>query len=257
MSACLLAAACKPGMGTSGHGKGDGFIEIMRYDRLQSRYLTTGDFSALQEMNTTYPQQTRTLIEDILELGPVDDPSINNAMLDFYQDSTLQAVIVEAEAQYASMDDIGEKLGNAFGKLSEMIPGLETPSVYAQIGALGQSVVIGEHSIGISLDKYLGADYPPYLKYYQAQARLSMQRRNIVPDCVSFYLLSLYPMDGKGKQTQREKDLHMGKIMWVANKALGEKFFRTKFVEHVGKYMASHPGTDMAELLENNDYTIF
>ena len=27
-------------------------IEVVRYDRLQSRYLTTGDFSALQEMNT-------------------------------------------------------------------------------------------------------------------------------------------------------------------------------------------------------------
>ena len=29
-------------------------IEVVRYDRLQSRYLTTGDFSALQEMNTEY-----------------------------------------------------------------------------------------------------------------------------------------------------------------------------------------------------------
>ena len=30
-------------------------LTVQRYDRLQSRYLTTGDFSALQQMNTDYP----------------------------------------------------------------------------------------------------------------------------------------------------------------------------------------------------------
>ena len=37
-------------------------VEIERYDRLEYRYLTTGDFSALQQMNTEYPMETRTLI---------------------------------------------------------------------------------------------------------------------------------------------------------------------------------------------------
>ena len=30
-------------------------IEIQRYDRLQSMYLTTADFAALQQMETNYP----------------------------------------------------------------------------------------------------------------------------------------------------------------------------------------------------------
>ena len=30
-------------------------VSIARYDQLEYRYLTTGDFSALQEMNTEYP----------------------------------------------------------------------------------------------------------------------------------------------------------------------------------------------------------
>lgn len=42
----------------------DDKIKIERYDRLQARYLTTGDFSALQSMNTSYPMETRTLIEN-------------------------------------------------------------------------------------------------------------------------------------------------------------------------------------------------
>lgn len=48
-------------------------VVVDRYDRVQSLYLTTGDFSALQQMNTVYPQQTRTLIEDVLRIGKVND----------------------------------------------------------------------------------------------------------------------------------------------------------------------------------------
>ena len=54
-------------------------IEVLveRYDLIESLYLTTGDYSALQQMSTDYPQQTRTLIEDVLKIGRVDDPEIN------------------------------------------------------------------------------------------------------------------------------------------------------------------------------------
>ena len=81
----------------------DRIVKVDRYDRIQSLYLTTGDFSALQQMNTVYPMQTRTLIEDVLHIGKVDDQQINTKFLRFYQDSTLQALISEAEQQYANM----------------------------------------------------------------------------------------------------------------------------------------------------------
>lgn len=40
-------------------------MKVERYDRLESRYVITGDFSALQQMNTEYPIETRTLVEDV------------------------------------------------------------------------------------------------------------------------------------------------------------------------------------------------
>ena len=73
----------------------EGKLAIDRYDRVQTLYLTTGDFSALQQMNTVYPTQTRTLIEDVIRIGKVNDPEINMKFLRFYQDSTLQSLINE------------------------------------------------------------------------------------------------------------------------------------------------------------------
>ena len=53
------------------------------------------------------------------------------------------------------MDDINEQLKKSFGRLHDWLPELQQPYFYAQIGALDQSIVVGEHSVGISLDKYL------------------------------------------------------------------------------------------------------
>lgn len=229
-------------------------MEVFRYDRLESQYLTTGDFSALQQMSTEYPMETRTLIEDILHIGEVNDPQINKKFLTFFQDSTLQMIVSDAESQYANMDDINQQLNKAFFNLKGRLPDMPLPQVYAQIGALDQSIVIGNQSIGISLDKYLGEDYPLYKKFYSASQLKAMSRRYIVPDCLGFYLLSLYPMPDFEQRSQIDRDLHIGKIMWVCNQALECKFFRSKYINMVDNYMKRNKDLTLDSLLRNNDH---
>ncbi len=229
-------------------------MEVFRYDRLESQYLTTGDFSALQQMSTEYPMETRTLIEDILHIGEVNDPQINKKFLTFFQDSTLQMIVSDAESQYANMDDINQQLNKAFFNLKGRLPDMPLPQVYAQIGALDQSIVIGNQSIGISLDKYLGEDYPLYKKFYSASQLKAMSRSYIVPDCLGFYLLSLYPMPDFEQRSQIDRDLHIGKIMWVCNQALECRFFQSKYINMVDNYMKRNKDLTLDSLLRNNDH---
>ena len=197
-------------------------VVVDRYDRIQSLYLTTGDFSALQQMNTVYPMQTRTLIEDVLRIGKVDDQLISKKFLRFYQDSTLQILIAEAEQQYANMDDINADLTAAF--------------------------------------KYLGTDYPLYQKpqygYTKSQLEL-MNRQYIVPDCIGFYLLSMYPMPQNRALSQQERDTHIGKILWVVNKALGKNMFNSLYTRMVERYMKRNKNLSLDQMLKNNNYSDF
>lgn len=231
-------------------------IKVERYDRLQCRYLVTGDFSALQQMNTEYPIATRTLVEKMLQVGTVSEHDINEKFLRFYQDSTLRAIIGDAGVEFANMDDINRQLRSSFVKLKEWLPEMPVPRVYAQIGALNQSIVVGDRMIGISLDKYMGAKYPIYQRFGYSQEQLrTMERSYIVPDCLSFYLLSLYPMENYDQRSQREKDLHMGKVMWVVNRALDNPMFKEECVRTIDRYMTSHPAVTVAQLLESDDYS--
>lgn len=230
-------------------------VSVERYDRIQSLYLNTGDFSALQQMNTHYPQQTRTLIEDVLKIGRVNEPEINVKFLNFYQDTTLQTLIASVEHEFASMDDVDRDLDAAFSRLEEMLPGIAVPFIYAQIGALDQSIIVGDSLLGISLDKYLGSRYPLYLRQdygYTDSQRSMMTRDYIVPDCIGFYLLSLYPMPSAPQTTQLDRDMHIGKVQWVVNQAMNRTVFNTLYVRSVGHYMKSHPGVTVDSLLRDN-----
>lgn len=257
LSAVLaLCMSCGYDFKVPGMGDDDG-IEVCRFDRLESRYLSTGDFSALQQMETDYPIETKTLIENVLRIGIVEDQKINNKFLVFFQDTVLQTLIGDAEAEFANMDDINEQLTTAFTRLKERIPSVETPKIYAQISALDQSIVVGENSIGISLDKYLGVNYPLYHKYYDEEQRKQMTRENIVPDCLSFYLLALYPLNDFETRTQPDRDMHTAKVMWVCNEVMESPFFVSESIDTVARYMEKNADMTMDELLRIDDFSVF
>lgn len=224
-------------------------VSVQRYDRIESLYLTTGDYAALQQMKTYFPEQTRMLIEDVLRLGQVNDADINTKFLYFFQDSTLQRMLADVQLQYSNMDDVNEELEASFERLHKELPHLELPEVYAQIGSFDQSIIIGTGTLGISLDKYLGEDYPFYQQNYSQEQRHLMVRSMIVPDCMAFYILSKYPLAREKRTVQRERDMHMGRIQWVVNMLTGRNVFENDYTKEVDEYMKQHPSTTIHELL--------
>lgn len=231
-------------------------VKVERYDRLEYRYLTTADYSALQEMNTEYPMETRALIEDVLQLGDATDPDINNKFISFYQDPRLQTLITSAETQYANMDSINIQLNAAIMKLRKMLPDLKIPRFYAQLTALDQSIVVGNQTVGISLDKYLGENYQGYKPFYSAEQRRTMTREYIVPDCIFFYLMSEYPLRSFEMRSQMERDIHAARIQWVANQALGQNFFTGENIDKVVSFMKKNRKMSIEKLLHTDNLQI-
>lgn len=253
----LICIGCEWRLKPNDEQSGGEEVVIERYDRIESLYLTTGDYSALQQMNTIYPMQTRMLIEDVLRIGKVNDPNINIKFLHFFQDSTLQALIGEVQEQYAEVDDLNEDLTDAFLRMKEELPGLDIPTVYMQIGSFDQSIIVGNNSLGISLDKYLGSDYPFYQEHYPEEERNMMVRSMIVPDCLGFFLLSNFPMDRPRELSQQERDIHMGRIQWVVNQLMNKDIFDNDHVAAVERYMKKHKWMSYDQLLRNSNYSAF
>lgn len=163
-------------------------VVIDRYDRVLDEYISLNSYTALGRMNTQYPMETKLLIEDVLEIGRVDDPHVEQRLRHYYLDSTVQVLLDEVHRQYSDMSDIEEAFNRAFDELKRKDPNFQRPHVYTQVSCLNQSIIVGDTLIGISLDKYLGADFPLYREYYTDEQRAQMNRDAIVRDAINAYL---------------------------------------------------------------------
>ena len=196
-------------------------IEIYRYDRLQYEASFLNSVSAIQKMNIESPQATKILIEDVLGLGSVNTPKVNELIRDYYKDSVLIQVMADVNKRFKDVSAMEEDFTKVFKRLKKELPDLVVPKIYTQISALNQSVVVGDSLLGISLDKYLGEDYPIYKRYYYAFQRKSMNPDRIIPDCLTFYLISQYPFSWEWKHRSLfDVMMYRGKIAWVVEKVM-------------------------------------
>lgn len=208
---------------TSARAETEQTLRILRYDRLEEDFISTGSVAAWQRMNTEFPLETRTLIEDILRLGKADSEGIEDSLRVLYSDPVLRIVRADVAREYTDISSTERQLDCAFDNLRRAIPGFVTPKVYTQLSALHESIVIGDSLIGISLDKYLGSDYPLYRPYFSANQRATMERRRIVTDALTFYLRAAYPYVDitNHRPTLVDAMLGEGKIAWVTARVTG------------------------------------
>ncbi len=209
---------------TSARAETEQTLRILRYDRLEEDFISTGSVAAWQRMNTEFPLETRTLIEDILRLGKADSEGIEDSLRLLYSDPVLRIVRADVAREYTDISSTERQLDRAFDNLRWVIPGFVTPKVYTQLSALHESIVIGDSLIGISLDKYLGSDYPLYRAYFSANQRATMERRRIVTDALIFYLRAAYPyLDFKRGDPPTLLDVMLGegKIAWITARVTG------------------------------------
>lgn len=245
----VAMVGCSYGDGTPISSLGDSSMPIRRYDLLQVRYLTTGDYSALQKMRTTYIVETRALVESLLKIGVLGESGMNERFLRYYEDPTLSAAIADVDSVFYNMDEENEQLRTCLNRMQRLLPDVELPDVYTQIGDFEQSIVVCGRKVGISLEKYLGSDYPAY-KLYDEQQRKQMTREYMIPECMSIYLLSQFPFDDFGRASQEARDFHFQCIWYVVNKLLGKEFFGRSETCRVDAFMEMHKDMSLMELLE-------
>ena len=240
-------------------------IHINRYDRVLDEYVSLNSYSARQKMNLEYPRQTKMLIEDVLNIGHVDDIDVEKRLRRLYLDSTVQVLLDEVHRQYVDISDVETQLGRAFKRLEKEDPKFRRPEVYTQIACLNQSVVVADTLVGISLDKYLGADFPLYARYFTESQCETMSRDHIVTDALTFYLLYHYvePHRGAIMPTDAERIRAVARVHWVVAKILGISPLNhipalgagggdinlSEGLMEVEAYMKQHPHTKLIELL--------
>lgn len=214
----ILLGSCRIGSGKMTDRKEE--VSVLRYDKLLGEYVRSNSFSAMQKITMDYQLPTKILIEDVLAIGTVDGDTIAQRLQHFYSDTTLLRLLNDVDHKFPDLEEVEKGLTKGFGKLKKEVPDTQVPFIYSQVSAFNESIILIDTLLGISLDKYMGEDYPLYKRFYYDYQCRSMRPERIVPDCLVFYLLSRYGMEYCESTCLVDWMIHYGKINYVVQSLL-------------------------------------
>ena len=196
-------------------------VKINRFDKALYPLIVQPDTLGFAELNAQYPSMTDITGKAVLNMQSVQIPGFYTKLTGYYSEPTLNKLYRDAITKYEDVTLIEQELGNAFAWLEVSFPDRQIPEVYFHISGLNQNVLVGDNLISLSIDKYLGEDYPLYMDFfYDAQRRL-MTPAQIVPDFLSGWLMGEFPFEGK-ENVLLDRMIYEGKIKYLISKALPE-----------------------------------
>lgn len=196
-------------------------IPINRFDKEIFRLIETGDTTLRVKLSKQYPAMLEILGKGILNIQSPDIPGFFDSLCSFYSEPTLKGLYQNAIAQYDSITNIEQELGQGFAYLKVNFPAMQIPAIYMHVSGFNQNVLVGDSLLSLSIDKYMGKDFALYQDFFYDSQKEKMCRTHVVPDYLAGWLMSEYPFVGK-ENVLLDRMLYEGKIKFLVSQAMGQ-----------------------------------
>jgi hypothetical protein len=157
------------------------------------------------------------LFSYVINTGNINETSFGDFLLRFCTDKQNVDVYSLTAKKFPEVISIQKNLQDAFRNYLYYFPEKKTPGVFTCITGFNNSIITGDSVLGISLDRYLGADceYYPRLEIYKyISARMTPE--NIVPDCIFAWGASEWVIDSMNYSSDNvlAEIIHNGKLKY-------------------------------------------
>ncbi len=194
-------------------------MTVHRFDSAVYALISSGDTTLRSLLLDTYPEMTEILGKGVFNMQSPRQSGFFAKMESYYSEPTLKQLYADALEGFSDVSGIEQSLGNAFAWMHEQFPAMQMPAVYMHVSGLSQNVLVGDSLLSLSIDKYMGSDYPLYWDFFYEHQRRRMEPAMVVPDYASGWLMSEYPFSGK-ENVLLERMVYEGKIKYVVLSAL-------------------------------------
>ena len=198
--------------------------DIHRFDRDFFRFIASDSAHApalRDSLRRAYPEMLRIL--SLALFDQLDTPAVAtfDRLADYYSEPNLHRLYRDALARYTdpTADSLRTTLGAAFARLHADLPGLHTPDICFHISGLYQNILVGDRLLSVSIDKYLGADYPLYADFFPPYVRRRMTPAHVAPDLIAAHLMAEYPFRGN-EAILLDRMIYEGTLRYAVLRAL-------------------------------------
>jgi hypothetical protein len=197
------------------------------------------------------------LFSYVINTGDINDPAFGDFLVRFCTDKLNNEVYSTVMKQYADISRIERELQEAFRHYRYYFQQKKLPAVYTCMTGFNNSIITGDSVLGISLDRYLGADCEYYkrLDIYKYLAE-RMTPENIVPDCIYGWATSEWDISAPGYSDENvlTEIIHEGKLKYFEKCMLPEVSDEIVFGFTPGqlKFCRNNEGQMWQYLIEKN-----
>lgn len=166
------------------------------------------------------------LFSYVINTGNINDPSFGDMLVRFCTDKQNNDVYTITMKVFPDIAGMETDLEDAFRHYLYYFPDRKAPGIFTCITGFNNSIITGDSLLGISLDRYLGADceyYPRLGIYNYISARMAPPYA--VPDCIYGWAASEWDFQSAGYQADNvlSEIIHQGKLKYYEKCMLPEK----------------------------------
>ena len=194
-------------------------IHINRFDRDLFQLIILDTPELQEKITTDYPAMLKVIGLGIFGVRDTQSSVFFDRLVNYYSEPTLHQLYRDALMAYDNIETIEASLGTGFHCIKTCFPSMQIPAIYMHVSGLQQNMLVDDSLLSISIDKYLGSEYPLYEDFFHDWQLRKMSPDCIVPDCLKAWLLSEYPFNGNDR-VLLERMIYEGKIKYIIHRAL-------------------------------------
>lgn len=202
-------------------------IEDITVKRLENDIFGVNPSDIVPEIETLRNkyQEFLRLFGFVINIGDTSDTSWDEGLLMFATDKQNRDIYLEVMEVFPDLAMIETALNDALSHYSHYFPGATVPGVYTFVSGFNNSIVVGDSTLAIGLDRYLGKDcrFYPMLGIYNYEIK-RMVPEKIPSDCMYAWASSTWSKDqARGTNNLLAAMLHEGKLLYFTRCMLPEQ----------------------------------
>jgi hypothetical protein len=198
-------------------------VEIVRFDQELFELPMQDTLAELTALRNKNPEFFDLFTWKVIGVGGIEEGHFPEIMGQFLTDTMILNVKTLVEKEFSDFEKTEEELITAFKYFHYHFPDKELPTIFTTISGFNQSVFTADGIIGISLDKYLGRDYPFYKKLSNVPLyKIKNMHREKLPSDVAFAWGLTEFDDIENTTTVLDNIVHQGKLMYFVDALLPE-----------------------------------
>ncbi|MDR1602506.1 MAG: gliding motility protein GldB [Tannerella sp.] len=194
-------------------------MHIHRFDKDLFRLISSNAPEPDERFTAEYAAMLKVVGLGIFKRQDTQTADFYDRLFNYYSEPALYNLYEDALSKYDRIESLEAELGEGFARLHDVFPTMQIPAVYMHVSGFGQNLLVDDSLLSLSIDKYMGEDYPLYQNFFYPYQRQRMKPENVAADYLTAWLLSEYPFRGNDR-VLLERMIYEGKIKFAVSRML-------------------------------------